>query len=676
MDVRLERTAQDLVRCVALPDWIDHQPYRSELPDSETSCIAGGICRLLYDSQLDLRNSEQAWHHRTVQRVLTREGAERAAHVFVEFDPGYQHIDIHFVRVLRGAEVIEHAKAEAFQLLRRETNLERLVFDGRLTASLLIPDVRIGDIIDVAITVYGNVPVLGRRHVAWIVFDSFNPCFEHRHRLLRPLERNVVAKAYNDPPEPVVVVSGQTEDVRWQLIGQQRRTPEGLAPSWLLLRPALQFSEFGSWNEVACLLAPFYEVAELPPDLAEQIDRLAAAHPEPDRRAVEWLRFVQRALRYFAFSLGEGGLTPRALDTIWSTRFGDCKDAATLYVAGARRMGLDACAALVSTTHGNALNRFLPSSAVFDHCIVRLRLDDTAYWLDPTASEQSGTLAHVFQPHVGWALALSQETVELETIGNGAALHIMHWEDEVTVGPKLTSPALVRRKIDYSFWAADAVRSRLANDGPGAFAQELLRDLQNVWAAATETAGIEIQDDRDRNTVTLSLNYEVRDCWKPASEASQFTLAAKRALGGELQPLPGERREIDIALGRPRKMTSYLQLNMPSPWRGDGWLFRLEAPGVSFIDRSLVNGRAVTASQELVIDAWSVPATELKAYNDVANKLRENLFILTGRVQFGKIRQWVGLKTRFMIALRYVWYVVWGGWVLIFLIQVLFASRR
>lgn len=459
------------------------------------------------------------------------------------------------------------------------------------------------------------------------------------------------------------------------MTGQERRAIEGLTPSWELLRPTLQFSEFESWNDVASLLATFYEGAELPSALVEEVDRLAAAYPELDQRAVEWLRFVQRELRYFAFSLGEGGLTPRALDTIWSTRFGDCKDAATLYVAGARRMGLDACAALVSTTHGNSLIRFLPSSAVFDHCIVRLRLDAGTYWLDPTASVQSGTLKNVFQPHIGWGLPLSRETVGLEELGSGAALHILHWEDDITVGPKVTSPAIVRRKIDYSFWAADTIRNRFANDGPGTFAQTMLRDLQDVWPGVAETAPMEIQDDKDRNTITLSLNYEVRNCWKPDDEQSQLKLVVARALGGELQPLPGERRETDIALGRPRKMTGFVQLNMPSRWRGDGWLYRLEAPGVSFVDRSLVNGRAITASQELVIDAWSLAAAEVQTYNDIAKKLRENLFILTGREQFGRIRQWLSLKARFLFALRLIWYVVWGGWVLIFLISILFSRR-
>ena len=53
--------------------------------------------------------------------------------------------------------------------------------------------------------------------------------------------------------------------------------------------------------------------------LPRRIGRLSA------ERAAEWLRFVQRELRYFAFSLGEGGLTPRALEAIWSARFGDCR---------------------------------------------------------------------------------------------------------------------------------------------------------------------------------------------------------------------------------------------------------------------------------------------------------------------------------------------------------------
>jgi hypothetical protein len=179
--------AQGKISCTPVPDWIEHGPYLSRLPETETHCIANGVCRLLSDIQVDLSGVELAWHSRTVLRVLTREGAERAAHFVAEFDPEYQRLEVHFVRVLRGEQCIEHATPSAFQVFRRETNLERLALNGRLTASLLTPDVRIDDIVEVGLTLYGSTPALGGKYAAWTGFDSFNPWFETRQRLVRPL---------------------------------------------------------------------------------------------------------------------------------------------------------------------------------------------------------------------------------------------------------------------------------------------------------------------------------------------------------------------------------------------------------------------------------------------------------------------------------------------------------
>jgi transglutaminase-like putative cysteine protease len=600
-DVKLERIAQDLVHCAPLPDWVDHQPYPAEIPDTETSCIANGACRLLNDIQVSLCSPEQAWHCRTVQRVLTREGAERVAHVVAEFDPGYQRIEVHFVRVIRGDERIEHARPEAFQLLRRETNLERLIFDGRLTASLLIPDVRIGDVVEVCVTVYGSAPVLGGRYVAWATFDGFQPWFESRQRLVRPRARRVFMKGYNSPPERAVVTNAEVEDSRWQIVGQQRREMEALVPPWLMLHPTLQFSEFESWNDVARLLAPFYESDGFPDELAAEIDRLAVAHQDPAERAIEWLRYVQRELRYFAFSLGEGGLTPRALETIWSARFGDCKDAATLYAAGARRLGLEACAALVSTTHGLALDEMIPSSDVFNHCIVRLRLNEISYWLDPTMAVQSGTLQNVFQPHAGWALPLGPDIIHLEKLDDGAARHILHREDDITFGPKRTSPAIVRRAIDYSSWAADLVRNRIANEGTNGFAQAMLRELQALWPGVAEKAPIEIRDDRNKNHITVVMSYEIRDCWKPSNDRSRLDFSFAAGLGQELQMLSNVRREAEIYVGCPRKITSRVQLNMPRSWGGRGWQHRFEGSRVAYVNDFRIDGRIIADFRELRI---------------------------------------------------------------------------
>ena len=674
--MKLEGIAQDLVHCAALPDWVDHQPYPSEIPDAEASCIANGSCRLLNDIQVSLCSPEQAWHCRTVQRVLTREGAERVAHVVAEFDPGFQRIEVHFIRVIRGDESIEHAKPEALQLLRRETNLERLVFDGRLTASLLIPDVRIGDIVEVCVTVYGSVPVLGGRYVGWGTFDGFHPWFESRQRLVRPRARRIFMKEYNGPLECTVATNADVEDSRWQIVGQRRREAEALTPPWSILHPSLQFSEFASWNEVARLLAPFYESDRLPDELAAEVDRLAVAHQDPAERAIEWLRFVQRELRYFAFSLGEGGLTPRALEAIWSARFGDCKDAATLYAAGARRLGLEACAALVSTTQGFALDEMIPSSDAFNHCIVRLRLNEVSYWLDPTMAVQSGTLQNVFQPHAGWALVLRPETTDLEKMGGDEPLHILHQEDEVTFGPRRDSPAILRRRIDCSFWAADGVRNAIANEGTSGYSQATLKEMRSLWPGAVETSPIEVRDDTASNNITLVLSYEIPDCWKPGGDGSRLDFGIASGHSRELQPLPPVPRESAIYLGRPRKFTSYLRLNMPGSWKGDGWLRRFEASCVQYSDSFRVDGRTITNSRELTVDAWTLPAKEAEGYNGVARKLQEDLLIIWARERFGKIRPWIGIKGRLFNGIRNVWHAIWIAWLLIIGLKVVVFVLR
>jgi hypothetical protein len=74
----------------------------------------------LCDIQVDLSGAEFAWHSRTVQRVLTREGAQRVAHFVAEFDREYQRLEVHFIRVFRDEESVEHATATAFQAAAKQ----------------------------------------------------------------------------------------------------------------------------------------------------------------------------------------------------------------------------------------------------------------------------------------------------------------------------------------------------------------------------------------------------------------------------------------------------------------------------------------------------------------------------------------------------------------------------
>jgi transglutaminase-like putative cysteine protease len=640
----------DTVRCAPLPDWVAHRPYEAELPGPEHACIANGICRLLLDTQVDLSGPELAWHCRIAQRVLTRAGAERAAHFVTEFDPSFQRLEVHLVRVLRGEETFEHAARPAIQTFRRETNLERLMFDGRLTASLLIPDVRPGDVIETAYTCIGSNPTLAGKFAAFVSFDCFDPWLETRHRMLRPGAREIFVKALNDPPPREIAERDGIEESQWRIVGQQRRDDEELVPPWLIRSPSLQFAEFRSWGEVADLLAPFYEPDTIPDALAEEIERLAAAHQEPAARAAEWLRFVQQHLRYFSLGLGEGGLIPRPVGTIWAGRLGDCKDAARLYVAGARRLGLDACAALVSTTHGPALDGLLPSAAVFDHCIVRLRLNGACYWLDPTMEAQRGRLESIFQPQIGWALTLSSQTTGLEAMGTGTAVHVLNSEEVLRFGPKRASPAQLHRRLTHLSWGADLVRRRIASQGAAEYAKDMLKGLRAIWPAITETRPIEIIDDPVENRLTTVHAYEIADCWtKATSQAPVMFGIEDTLLIRELPQIAQAPREADIFLARPRKLTRRVRFVMPRRWRGTPWQHEVGAPGVSFRSGISIEGGTILDSRELSIDAWSLPARHADAYREVVRRIGENRLDIVARERFGSIRplarRWWGLNS-------------------------------
>jgi transglutaminase-like putative cysteine protease len=668
----------DSVRCMPVPDWVDHKPYALRPPETENACIANGICRLLSDIQVDLCGGELAWHFRSAQRVLTREGAQSVAHFLVDFDPLYQRLDVHFIRVLRGEECIEHAVADDFQLLRRETSLERLALDGRLTASLLIPDVRVDDIVEIGLTLYGSTPVLSGRYAAWAAFDSFNPFFERRHRLLRPLTRKIRIEEYNSPPPAEISVNGNFEDSCWQLVGQKRREAEELTPPWVVLSPTLQFTEFESWNDIASLFSPFYESGIIPDALAAEIDRLALAHSDSEERAAEWLRFVQQKLRYFALSFGEGGLMPRELDAVWRTRFGDCKDAAKLYVSGARRLGLDACAALVSTVHGRALNSFAPSPSVFDHCIVRLSLNGAIFWLDPTMPVQSGDLRNVFQPHDGWALALTPGTVGLEQIGSEKPIHIIHWEDELQLGPKRGSPATLLRHIDCFSWVADSLRNRIANEGSLEYARAMSKELQADWPGTIETKSIEIRDDPAKNCYTLVLHYQIPDCWKLIDGAKGLSLRIPDpAFNGELSPIRDIERKTAIFLGRPRKITRHVRMDMPCSWAGDGWWREHSAPGLTYVDRLKMDGTTISNSKGFVVAAWTLQPALAQEYDDIAKKLRENLLLIPAKEQFGRVRpiasRLIGLSK--LDGINAGWFIVILIWIILPLLR-LYAGRK
>lgn len=147
-----------------------------------------------------------------------------------------------------------------------------------------------------------------------------------------------------------ISVSGTTE---WADVG---RWYAGLARDRYTLTPAIEA-----------------RLAEVLSGARTRADSLRAVH-----------RWVAQDFRYVSLSLGIGGYQPRTPAQVWETQYGDCKDKATLFIALARRMGMDAYPVLLSSSGGVEVS--MPSIYQFDHMIAAVARPEGGYtYLDLTA---------------------------------------------------------------------------------------------------------------------------------------------------------------------------------------------------------------------------------------------------------------------------------------------------
>jgi hypothetical protein len=92
-------------------------------------------------------------------KVLNSEGIQSVSDITVEFDPSYQEMTFHDIRIIRDGRIIDKLTGSGISVFQRETQLESFIYDGSLTAAINLPDVRKNDIIEYSYTIKGFNPL-------------------------------------------------------------------------------------------------------------------------------------------------------------------------------------------------------------------------------------------------------------------------------------------------------------------------------------------------------------------------------------------------------------------------------------------------------------------------------------------------------------------------------------
>jgi len=129
------------------------------------------------------------------------------------------------------------------------------------------------------------------------------------------------------------------------------------------------------------------------PEIKQKVAALTANSGTPLAKMQALAKFVQGDIRYVAIELGIGGWQPHPAREIFTHRYGDCKDKATLLSSMLHEIGVESFYISINTVRGGAAPDRPPMIGWFNHEILAVQL--------PGEVKDKSTVAVIEHPKLG-----------------------------------------------------------------------------------------------------------------------------------------------------------------------------------------------------------------------------------------------------------------------------------
>lgn len=485
--------------------------------------IVDGVHRIRTERQCDPA-SESVYHHR-VHRIVSESGIQSGSDLRLTFDPIYEKITLHRLRVQRDGHWDDRLGNTPIQVIQREEDLDYHLLDGRLMLVIHLEDIRIGDAVEWSWTVTGTNPTMQGRF-----FDSFvgagnQPIYDLRLRVRVPTGRDIRFKLHQSAPAPTVKKSTGGEDWLWVWRENPPWHPEPSQPAWHNEKPWVDLSEHPDWAATVQWALPLYAFPSPESPAWTTLLNTCRSAGNAEQQILHALRFVQDEIRYLGIEMGAGSHRPNPPDLVLKRRFGDCKDKTVLLITLLRQLGHRAWPALVNTESRQSLETWLPSPYNFDHVVVALEWEGRLLFLDPTRNLQRGPLPQIYITDYARALLVREGESSLVPL-HPTESSLPRTEITETFhcpGPDQET-TLTIRTVHHGASAEEA-RGDLA----GSSLENLQRNYLEFYAHSHPlirvAAPLVWKDDPETNTVESVESYTIGELWKssgPGSHEAEF----------------------------------------------------------------------------------------------------------------------------------------------------------
>jgi hypothetical protein len=490
-------------------DWVKDIKYNSTAkPDAEQR---SSYYYLLIDDQ-ENTVAQEAYQH-IAYVILTSEGIQEMADLQFDFDPAYEELIFHELKIIRGASVINQL-SKNIQVIQREESMERYLYDGTRTAVFNLKDIRVGDIVEYSFTRKGYNPVhLG--HISRTFYhDSFIGVDKRFTEVTVSDSRLIKIKSAGPEKIPHATnnvgnltsyswSSGPTTPVDWDVN----------TPAWYENENYSMISDFPSWTEVGIWASTLFELDDA--DVLKIKNEISTKFisESPEAYALEVVQFVQDEIRYLGFESGINSHKPYPPVKVYEQRFGDCKDKSLLLITLLRARGIEAYPMLVNTSLKEQIDERLPAGNIFDHCVVKLMLNGKAVFIDPTISNQGGQLSDYYFPDYRRGLVIDESIDGLDSLPTPLASSITE-EQTFEVG-SIGGEAILTVRTTYTGSEAEYQRAEFARSSLESIQKNYQEYYSNLYPDIQKMEDLVFTDHRGDNVFKVEEKYRISTFWKP-----------------------------------------------------------------------------------------------------------------------------------------------------------------
>jgi hypothetical protein len=486
----------------------------------------------------------------------------------------------------------------------------------------------------------------------WI-FQSSVPTREARYTLQLPPGWEYKAVWLNHP-EVFPAATGNNQ-WQWMISDVKAVEPEGEMPPWQSVAGQMivsflpaggggQKKGFESWGEVGSWYLELTRGRrDASPEIKQKVAALTASALAPLAKMQALARFLQQDIRYVAIELGIGGLQPHPAVEVFTKRYGDCKDKATLMSSMLKEIGVDSFYIVINTKRGAVTPATPPHLGGFNHVILAIQLAD--------GINDSSLVAVMQHPKLGKILFFDP-TDDLTPFGRlrgplqaNYGMLVMPEGGELTELPQL-SPAMnainrtAKLKLDANGTLQGEVKETRLGD-PASYQRYALRaatkDADKIKPIETLLAHSFATFQVTKATVTsldstnlpFEYNYTIVS-QNYAKLAGNLLLVRPRVLGSKATDLleTKEPRRYPVEFDGPERDTDDFEITLPAGYEVEDLPPPVDAEYsfANYRSKAEANGGVLRYTRTLEVKEISVPLSKVeelkKLYRVIANDER------------------------------------------------------